>query len=84
MERAGGVAKTGGVANMPPRGSEPAPLDQSSVMEDRMALAVRLAQRDLKKQRESEASSVPARSRAPPPRGVRSKITRGEHHKWIP
>ena len=62
---------------MPPS-SRPVPTNQpssarSSIAEDRMALAVKLAQRDLKKQKEG----MPIRSRSPSPKATKTKFSKG-------
>ncbi|KAL4223194.1 hypothetical protein ACF0H5_016666 [Mactra antiquata] len=72
VERAAGLVN---VPNAPQYEKQPVmrdlPSARSSVCDDRMALAVRLAKRDLQKHREG-------RSRTPSPKPLRNRMSKGE------
>jgi len=76
VERAGAYP---GSSAQPPTQSQPSANGlHSSIGEDRMALAVRLAKRDLKKQREN-----PQQSRTQSPKAPRNKISKGNYRLHV-
>ncbi|XP_052797905.1 protein moonraker-like isoform X2 [Mya arenaria] len=72
VERAGGLTNIPVHHHMPAESRDARRASQASITEDRMALAVRLAKRDLKKQRDQ-----PDGNRTPSPKPYKSRVTKG-------
>ncbi|WAR01464.1 MOONR-like protein [Mya arenaria] len=71
VERAGGLTNIPVHHHMPAESRDARRASQASITEDRMALAVRLAKRDLKKQRDQ-----PDGNRTPSPKPYKSRVTK--------